>query len=335
MVVSFQCGNRASAAPASELLISTALLPYCPMPLLPYPALLPYCPTALLPYCPTALLPYSGTPYPTAWRFSSSVRKSAALTLAHSEFRSAASPSTWSGSYQSRMCSPNSGPSQAVSSFAVLADQRQHGQPVESAVGFAIIGVGVVAGNAEQHRRHAEGQRDVAAGRVLGLDEIHILRRQSHRLPVQPAFQQQRPAGPLGPGVTVLQFRLQPVELLVRQIVAVLRRINQRPEGRAELSSSALFQWPAALCVSSAISAASSGAKARNDRRAGETGPVAWLRPRRPPLRAEAQRDAPPLRSVRYSSATGQPPESVATCTRSGRSRWSSRAPSPTSSDSR
>ena len=73
--------------------------------------------------------------------------------------------------------------------------QRQHGLPPEGAVGLLVIGVGVVAGNAEQHRRHAEGERDLARRRVLGLDEIHVLGRQRHRLPVEPAFEQQRPAG--------------------------------------------------------------------------------------------------------------------------------------------
>ena len=54
-----------------------------------------------------------------------------------------------------------------------------------------------------------------------------------------------------------LQFGLQPVELLVGQ--RSRRRQTSAPEGRAALSSSALFQAPAALWMSSATAAASSG----------------------------------------------------------------------------
>ena len=41
-----------------------------------------------------------------------------------------------------------------------------------------------LAGNAEQHRRHAEGKRDLARGDVLRLDKIHILRRKAEALPI-------------------------------------------------------------------------------------------------------------------------------------------------------
>ena len=83
----------------------------------------------------------------------------------------------------------------AVSAAAVRAHQRQHGQAAEGAVGLLVVGVGVVARDAEQHRRHAEGQGDVARRPVPGLDEIHVAGRQPHRLPVEPALQQHRPPG--------------------------------------------------------------------------------------------------------------------------------------------
>ena len=33
-------------------------------------------------------------------------------------------------------------------------------------------------------------------GDVLGLDEVHVLGREAHRLPVEAAFEQEGPAGP-------------------------------------------------------------------------------------------------------------------------------------------
>ena len=115
----------------------------------------------------------------------------------------------------------------------------------------------VVARQAEQQRRHAERERDLARGGGLRFDEIHVLRRQRQGLPVEPAFQQQRPAGIGGTLVVRLELGLQPVELRFGQ--APFRRTTSAPEGRAELSSSALFQAPAALWMSSATAAASMG----------------------------------------------------------------------------
>jgi hypothetical protein len=74
------------------------------------------------------------------------------------------------------------------------AHERDHRLAVEGAVRLGVVGVGVVAGKPEEQRRHAEGERDVARRGVLRLDEIHVLRGQRQRLPVEPALEQERPA---------------------------------------------------------------------------------------------------------------------------------------------
>jgi hypothetical protein len=43
-------------------------------------------------------------------------------------------------------------------------DERHHSLPIERAVRLGVVGIGVVAGNAQEHRRHAEGERDLARG---------------------------------------------------------------------------------------------------------------------------------------------------------------------------
>ena len=57
------------------------------------------------------------------------------------------------------------------------------------------------------------------------------LRRQRHRLPVEPAFEQQRPAGIARALIVVLEFALQPLELRVGQHRALRPRIDQRAGG--------------------------------------------------------------------------------------------------------
>lgn len=52
--------------------------------------------------------------------------------------------------------------------------QRQHRQTVERAVRLLIIGESRVARNAQQHRRHPEGQRDFPRRRLLGLLKLHV-----------------------------------------------------------------------------------------------------------------------------------------------------------------
>ena len=111
----------------------------------------------------------------------------------------------------------------------------------------------------QQHGRHAEGERDLARGGVLGLHEVHVLGRERHRLPVEPAFQHQRPPGIGGALVFALELALETIELLVAERAALGRAIDRAPEGRAALSSSALFQRAAALWVSTAQAAASNG----------------------------------------------------------------------------
>jgi hypothetical protein len=65
---------------------------------------------------------------------------------------------------------------------------------------------------------------------MLRMDEVHVFGRQRQRLPVEPAFQQQRPPGVARALIAVLQLRLQPRVLLARQ-VAGAARINERARG--------------------------------------------------------------------------------------------------------
>jgi len=44
-------------------------------------------------------------------------------------------------------------------------DERQHGLAPEGAIGLGVIAEGVVAGQAQEQRRHAEGERDLARRR--------------------------------------------------------------------------------------------------------------------------------------------------------------------------
>ena len=73
---------------------------------------------------------------------------------------------------------PKAGPSQAEIAFAVRITSGRTVWRQKERVASCVVGIGVVAGNAEQHRRHAERERDLAGGDVLGLDEIHVLRRE-------------------------------------------------------------------------------------------------------------------------------------------------------------
>jgi len=47
-------------------------------------------------------------------------------------------------------------------------DERQHGLAPEGAIGLSVIAERIVAGKAQQQRRHAEGERDLARGARLG-----------------------------------------------------------------------------------------------------------------------------------------------------------------------
>ncbi len=65
---------------------------------------------------------------------------------------------------------------------------------------------------------HAQRQRNIARGLAFALGEIHVFRTQRHGAPVEPAFQQHRPAGIFGALETILQLRLQPRILIGRQV---------------------------------------------------------------------------------------------------------------------
>ena len=111
---------------------------------------------------------------PSSARFSASLRKSAAPTRRHSASRSSASAGTLSKSTCSRNAGAVEGRQPPRQRRQRLRDQRQHRQPVEGPVRLGIVGVGVVARQPEQHRRHPEGQRHVARRRLLGLVELHV-----------------------------------------------------------------------------------------------------------------------------------------------------------------
>ena len=110
-------------------------------------------------------------------------------------------------------------------------DQRDHGLAPEGAIGLLKIGVGVIARQAEQQRRHAKGQRNFARGGIAGLRKIHILRRERQRLPVEPAFEQQRTPGVERAGEILLQLLLEPRELLVGKMRALGPGVDQRAGG--------------------------------------------------------------------------------------------------------
>ena len=105
--------------------------------------------------------------------------------------------------------------------------ERKHALPPEGAVGFLVVRIGVVTGNGEQHRRHAKGQRDLARGRMLGLQKIHVARRQRHRLPVEASFQHQRPSSIGGALILLGECLLDPVVLGVGEHGAIGAGIDQ------------------------------------------------------------------------------------------------------------
>ena len=124
------------------------------------------------------------------------------------------------------------------------ARQRDHRLPIEGAVGLGVIGVGVVAGKAQQQGRHAEGQGDLAGGGGLGLHEIHVLRRERERLPIEAALQQQRPPG-IGRALVIrLQLALEAGELRVAQRRAGGGGVDQRPGGPGGIVEEGLVPGP-------------------------------------------------------------------------------------------
>ena len=87
----------------------------------------------------------------------------------------------------------------------------------------ALAAVGTGRGGRRAPR--AASCRRRATQDVAGLDEVHVLRRERHRLPVEPAFEQERPAGVGRTLEASLQLRLEALDLLARQ-VAVARRVD-------------------------------------------------------------------------------------------------------------
>ena len=160
------------------------------------------------------------------------------------------------------------------------------------------------------------------AAPCLASMKVHVLRRQPHRLPVEPAFEQQRPARARRARIAVLQLRLQPVELLVGKVAALLRRIDQRARRPRRIVEQRLVPAPRRVVD---VERHQRGLQRR------ETVVVVERMEQRQMQRSRAcrrtlilslsKRAERTLRLAlpsRYSSAVGQPAASVSTVTRSG-----------------
>src|SRR3546814_199331 len=66
-----------------------------------------------------------------------------------------------------------------------LLAQGQHRLPPKRLVRLAIVGIGIVARQPHQHRRHPECERNFPRRSSFQPDEIHIRRRHAHRLPLE------------------------------------------------------------------------------------------------------------------------------------------------------
>jgi hypothetical protein len=73
--------------------------------------------------------------------------------------------------------------------------------------------------------------RCLLRGAIAGLRKIHIFRRERQRLPVEPAFEQQRTPGVERAGEIFFELLFQPRELFVGEMRAVGPRIDQRAGG--------------------------------------------------------------------------------------------------------
>ena len=105
--------------------------------------------------------------------------------------------------------------------------QGQHRVPPKASVGFGVIRVRRITGDADQHRGNTQSQRDVAGGGALTLNEIHIFWAHRHGAPVEAAFQQHRPAGVARALKAGFQLRFQPPILFRRQLT-VAGIVDQR-----------------------------------------------------------------------------------------------------------
>ena len=106
--------------------------------------------------------------------------------------------------------------------------QRQQRQPPQRDIGFLVIGIGRIARQPEQQRRHAERQCNLARRGIARPGKIHFRRGQTERLPAQPAIEQHRPPGIGSAAERRFHFGFQPVELVTAQRRAVAGLIDQR-----------------------------------------------------------------------------------------------------------
>ena len=112
-----------------------------------------------------------------------------------------------------------------------LADQRSDGLRTEGSVRLGIVRVGIVTRQTEDQRRDAKGQRDFSGGGIFAFHKFHIGGRKAHRLPVEAALQQDRPARVARALVTGFELLFQAVELVGRERRAVGTVIDYRAGG--------------------------------------------------------------------------------------------------------
>ncbi len=116
-----------------------------------------------------------------------------------------------------------------------LGRQRQYGLVPQRLVRLAIVGIGRIPRQTEQHGRHTKGEGNLARGSGLQSGKVHIGRRQGQCLPFQPAFEQQRPTRIVAAGKLRGQLFLQPVKLFTRQrLCTFMHQSTTGPRGIVE-----------------------------------------------------------------------------------------------------
>ena len=68
----------------------------------------------------------------------------------------------------------NFGVKELLDCFIQIAPTPLPRQTEERPIGLLIVGIGRVPLNAQDHRRHAKGDRNLARGSFLGLLELHV-----------------------------------------------------------------------------------------------------------------------------------------------------------------
>ena len=137
---------------------------------------------------------------------------------------------TFSRSGEIIRASSNQGSEPALQAVRCLADKRDNRLPPKGLIGLAVIGVGIIARQAEQHGRYAKGERDFAGGFPAGLNKVHIGRRKAHGFPIQSAFQNQWAARMARPGMAGFKFGFQSLKLIFGEMVRAARPfIDKRP----------------------------------------------------------------------------------------------------------